>query len=119
MTATLSLPWPAPALWQNRPTHFMARSRAVKKHKHWAHNAAQAAGLKGKADPHARLVFAFHPDPKSRADLQNMPATAKAYIDGIAECMGVDDRHFRCAFPEQWGERRKGGEVIITVETNA
>lgn len=113
---TITLPWPAPGLWQNRPTHWATKARSVRKAKHDAHNMAQAAGLKGKTDPQARLVFAFHPDPRSRADLQNMPATMKAYIDGIADCMGVDDRHFRCAFPETWGERRKGGEVVIIVE---
>jgi hypothetical protein len=49
--------------------------------------------------------------------MQNMPATMKAQIDGIADAMGVDDRRFRCVWPEVFGARVKGGAVLVTVET--
>lgn len=66
--------------------------------------------------PRARLSFAFHPAPRSRPDLQNMPATMKAYIDGIADAMGCDDRHFTPIWPETFAPRVKNGAVIITIQ---
>ena len=50
-----------------------------------------------------RLTFEFHPPPRSRPDCQNLPATQKAAIDGIADALGMDDRLFLCRFPERLG----------------
>lgn len=66
--------------------------------------------------PDAILRFEFYPPPMSRPDIQNMPATMKAYIDGIADAMGCDDRHFQPMFPTEFCERRRGGAVVIEVE---
>lgn len=112
---TLQLPWPSRPLWQNARTHWSARARATRKHRHWAKMAALAAGPVPPL-PNARLSFAFHPPLQSRPDLQNMPATMKAYIDGLADAMGCDDRGFVPVWPEAFGPRVKLGAVFITIK---
>lgn len=114
MTFILTLPWPAPELWANRGPHWAAKSKAVAKHRQWAKFEAMRAGI-NRPMPRARLSFTFHAPPRSRPDLQNMPATMKAYIDGIADAMGCDDRHFIPVWPEAFGARVKLGQIIITV----
>lgn len=113
MAYTITLPWPAEELWANRRPHWSARHRETVKHRRWAKDAAKAARVP--QAPRARLAFAFHPPPRSRPDLQNMPATMKAYIDGIADAMGCDDRHFIPVWPEAFATRVKLGQIIITV----
>jgi crossover junction endodeoxyribonuclease RusA len=115
---TIRLPWPARPLWQNARPHWSAKARATKKARHWAQLAAMEAGITAPI-PSARLVFAFHPPPKSRPDLANVPATTKAYIDGIADAMGCDDRGFVPVWPEAFGPRVKLGAVVITIDGGA
>lgn len=117
---TLRLSWPAPALWQNRRTHWSQRSRATSVARYEAWGAAVEAGMSGiawrsLAWQTPTLVFAFHPPDGRRRDLQNMPATQKATIDGIAQAMGCDDAGFRCVWPSEWAERVKGGAVVVEV----
>jgi crossover junction endodeoxyribonuclease RusA len=113
--ALLRLSWPASPLWQNRPYHWRRKAEAVANYKReaWATALAQSIGRIQTTTP--RLVFSFHPPDNRRRDLQNMPATQKAAIDGIALAMGCDDHGFRCVWPEAFGEPVKGGCVMIEV----
>jgi len=111
----LRLSWPASALWQNRPVHWAQRARAVKAAKQEAWGEALRHGVQRFETDRPRLVFAFHPPDARRRDLQNMPATQKAAIDGIAQAMGCDDAKFRCVWPETWGEPVKDGAVLVEV----
>lgn len=110
----IRLPWPSEPLWQNRRVHWSKRSKATKIARHYAAMAAREAGVPYLPD--AMLEFSFYPPPMSRPDLQNMPATMKAYIDGIADAMKVDDRKFNCVWPSKFGERTKGGAVLVHVK---
>jgi crossover junction endodeoxyribonuclease RusA len=117
MSATeylIRLPWPAPALWRNRRVHWGDRAKAVKKARAEARLMAQNSGLRSPI-PEAVLEFHFSPPPQSRPDLQNMPDTVKAYIDGIADAMGCDDRGFQPRWPDQFSDRVKGGAVLVHV----
>lgn len=110
----LRLSWPAKPLWQNRRYHWSAVSRvkAAQRREAWAlthhHLVARV--------PDAVIEFAFHPPPRSRPDAQNLPATVKGAIDGIADAMGCDDKGFRCVFPRSVGEPVKGGCVLVTIK---
>lgn len=110
----IRLDWPTPALWQNRRAHWSQRSREVAAARKAAWSLANQQRVTRM--PNAVLEFTFHPPPKSRPDLQNMPATQKAAIDGIADAMGCDDRGFRCVWPMGFGERVKGGSVLVHVK---
>lgn len=113
----IRLSWPSKPLWQNSRCHWAKRARAVAAHKHEAWALAREAAVAKM--PNARLEISFHPPDRRRRDIQNMPATMKAAIDGIADAMGCDDKDFRPAWPETFSEVVKGGCAIIRISGDA
>jgi len=73
-----------------------------------------AAGI-----PPAAGIYSFtveyRPPPRSRPDDDGVIGACKAYRDGIAQALGVDDGCFRLSAPVR-GPRAKHGAIIITVE---
>lgn len=95
----LALPYPEKALWPNGRPHFMTKAREVKKHREWASWATiQARGEeKPVFSPEQRfaITITVHPKPRGPVpDADNVTAAAKAYLDGIAPQLGVNDRQF-------------------------
>lgn len=113
--ALLRLAWPERALWQNSRMHWADRAKAVKTARKAAWAVAREQNVRRVGTDSPRLIFTFHPPDARRRDLQNMPATMKPAIDGIADAMGCDDEKFRCVWPETWGEPVKGGCVMVEV----
>ena len=64
--------------------------------------------------PKARVLFEYYP-PHRRYDIHNIPSSLKAYIDGIADAMGCDDRGFDVDYPTQWAGVSKPGKIVIHV----
>lgn len=92
------LPFPDKILWPNGRGHHMAKHRAFQKHKQWAFAAAKAAlprGFKHNGEP-IRLRYIVTPKGATRTaiDRDNAVAAMKAYQDGIALAVGVDDGTF-------------------------
>lgn len=98
----IRLSWPSQPLWENRPSHWTKKAKAKKAYRKeaWAKALEQSIGRLNTTIP--RLYFSFHPPDRRRRDLQNMPATQKASIDGIADAMGCDDEGFQCIWPLTW-----------------
>jgi len=115
--ALIRLDWPAPALFQNKRTHWAAQARAVAAAKEAAFFLAREQRVQDLNTSTPVLRFQFHPRTgRGRLpDLHNMPATQKAAIDGIAKAMGCDDAGFRCVWPDEWHEPVKGGAVLVEV----
>ena len=65
-------------------------------------------------DPNALIFVEYYP-PNRRMDVQNVHAMMKAYIDGIADAMGCDDRKFRVDFPNQYAGKDAPGKVVFRV----
>lgn len=62
------------------------------------------------------LSFDFCPPDRRKRDIQNMPATQKPYIDGIADALSIDDATFKVAWPEEFGTvADDGGSVLVVV----
>ncbi len=121
MSALIELPWPAKILWPNgRTRSFMARHREFQKHKNWAKLAALAA-----IPRHDRCLVlleqrlqwsaTFYPKTRHSIDDDNARASLKAYQDGIALALGVDDKFFN-APAIHFAEPVKNGKVVIVVE---
>lgn len=55
------------------------------------------------------------PPPKRNRDLDGLLSSCKAYFDGIADVIGIDDSRFQHQAPV-WGIPRKGGNVRIVLE---
>lgn len=112
----LRLSWPHKDLFQNRGAHWAAKARATSTQQAEAWALAKHHAVPDM--PNAILEFEWHPPKRGgrKPDPQNMPATVKAAIDGIALAMGCDDAGFRCRFPDHLSEPVKGGCVLITIK---
>ncbi len=59
--------------------------------------------------------YTFYPPDRRRRDQDNYSAAMKAYQDGVADALGVDDSCFQMAAPE-WGDVVRGGKVTLRLE---
>lgn len=111
----IELPWPDRVLSPNSRAHWATKSRTTAKHKHWAQNATLAwrgrdhRPIEGDIDV---LITAYPPDKRPR-DLDNVMASCKAYLDGIAHSLGVNDTRFRPRI--QWGEHSLNGKIVVSL----
>ena len=116
----IQLPFPAPILWPNGRGHHMARHKATKRHREWAMLATLADRTRPAVGPGDRvqLVITVYPKTRHRIDDDNARAAMKAYQDGIADALKVNDTRFaphRLTF----GEPVKGGKVVIGIEVTS
>ena len=88
----IALPWPDKALSPNSRTHWAAKAITVKAHRsdgYW--NAYIAGWGRWPKDVAPTVTITFQPPDNRRRDTDNMLASCKAYLDGIADALGVDD----------------------------
>ncbi len=113
LTFDLDLPWPSPKLSPNARQHWAAAAKAKKAYRARCRAIATAAGvgavLAGKTSLAVDLTF-FPPDRRGR-DMDNMLASMKSGLDGLADATGIDDRHWRLSF--EVGKPVKGGQVLV------
>jgi len=108
------LPFPPKVLWPNgRTLNHKFKAAAFKKAREQAAWAAKAANLRvGNSPIPVHLIV--KPKAKGAApDADNCVSACKAYFDGIAAAIGINDRHFAAPTVEIDGER--SGQFIITV----
>lgn len=112
----LVLPWPSKDLSPNGRVHWAKKSKATKAARHEAKILAAAAGWRQWSIPDGRLHLwiDFYPPTKRLPDDDNMLSRCKAYRDGIADLLGIDDKRF-VSHPWVKDESRKGGEVRIRI----
>jgi crossover junction endodeoxyribonuclease RusA len=112
----IELGWPAKALSPNARVHRMVKARAVKKARLEAEWAATIAG--GKQFKAERVIahITFHPPIQRgrKPDEDNLLASVKAQIDGIAKIIGVDDSKW--SFRLDRAESVPGGAVTVELE---
>jgi crossover junction endodeoxyribonuclease RusA len=119
VSASITIPMcPPRQCWPNWRGHWAAKVRTVALWREAAGWASKAAVL---ADPEAfawvsqapvigmDVVIAW-PKGQRRLDNDNAWASLKAMHDGIADALGIDDRHFR-----QGNLVQTHGEGIVTV----
>ena len=63
--------------------------------------------------PMREFKFTFHPPDKRKRDVDNVIASLKALIDGLADAWGIDDSEFLITYPRKFAEPVKGGKIII------
>lgn len=112
----VDLPWPAKKLHPNARPHRMEKARLTKKARADARSVASDAKLPRIEAGDINVTCIFSPPlPKRNRDLDNLVAACKAYFDGIADAIGIDDSHFQHQAPVL-GLPRKGGNVRIVLE---
>lgn len=121
MELKVELSWPSKILQPNTKTHWAKKHRAGQIHKHEAYYAATHAYLEWfnrlRIEPYfmpdspVDVHVVFYPPDNRRRDEDNMLASLKHQLDGIAEAIGVNDRWFRLS--HEVALRVKGGKVIV------
>lgn len=114
------LPFPPSSLSGHAKGHWRAKAAETKKHRQWAHDATLAAFWPARPDFPAtgdiRVRIQFVP-PDMRSDRANFPNRTKAYLDGIAQALGVNDKRFVPAY--EFLPAAAPGEVRVTLEAYA
>jgi crossover junction endodeoxyribonuclease RusA len=108
------LPFPAKVLWPNgRTLNHKFKAAAFRKAREQAAWAAKAANLRvGNSPIPVHLIV--KPKAKGPApDADNCVSACKAYFDGIAAAIGINDRHFAAPTVEIDGERT--GQFVICI----
>jgi len=108
------LPFPARVLWPNgRTLNHKFKAAAFKKAREQAAWAAKAANVRvGNSPIPVHLIV--KPKAKGPApDADNCVSACKAYFDGIAAAIGINDRHFAAPTVEIDGER--SGQFVICI----
>ncbi|HGM7334949.1 TPA: hypothetical protein ACKQCJ_001267 [Stenotrophomonas maltophilia] len=113
----LVLPWPSKDLSPNGRVHWSRKAKATKHARQTAVVLAHEAGWRALQLPAGKLHLwvSFHQAPgKALPDDDNMLGRFKAYRDGIAQVLGIDDKRF-ISHPLVSSERRPGGQVVVRI----
>ena len=113
----VTLPWPPAECSPNSRAHWANRYRAAKAYRHQGEILAKQAGAEPVPRNTRRLKvqYTFHPPRNGRYDDDNFIARMKPALDGICEAIWIDDSAASIQ-PVIWGDKRKPGEVVITLE---
>jgi crossover junction endodeoxyribonuclease RusA len=115
----LELGWPAKALSPNSREHFMTKWRYAKASKDTAFWATRAslghAELKHDGKTRIAVVITAYPPDERDRDSDNLLASCKACLDGIALALKVNDSFFDPRV--QWGEPVPNGKLVIEVRS--
>jgi crossover junction endodeoxyribonuclease RusA len=106
-----SLPWPPKILSPNARAHWAPRSRATKSYRVGARILAQHAARGADITIPLKIEFTFCPPDNRRRDQANLLGHMKAGIDGIADALVIDDRHFHVG--GSIGPATEGGDVRV------
>lgn len=106
------MPWPDKRLSPNarHDRRAVAGVRKVQRSTAWALT-KQAVQRFTTPQMFRHLNITFFPPDNRRRDLDNMLASIKSALDGVADALGVDDAEWSLTI--QKGEVRKGGAVEI------
>lgn len=110
---TITLPWPDKTLSSNARVHWSKRADATKAARNAAWSVSMQSPRIGK-HPDADLFIEYYPK-TYRGDVQNVPHMLKAYIDGIADAMGCDDKAFKVHYPPVWAGKSNPGTVVFRI----
>lgn len=113
----LVLPWPSKDLSPNARVHYRVKAAATKTARQLAVVLAFEAGWRNARLPEGRLhlwIDCYQAPGKKLPDDDNMIGRCKAYRDGIAQVLGIDDRRF-ISHPMVHEERRPGGQVVVRI----
>lgn len=123
----IELPWPDPILSPNKRPHWAQKNKAYQKDRLNAFSITPSATTLCKCEnesEHANacelkhnytIRVTFYPKSNRRMDLDNALASCKALFDGMCDKLGIDDSQL-CPITIDWGEKIKGGKVLVEIE---
>lgn len=109
----ISLPWPDKALRSNSRAHWGEKARKTAEARAFAKTVCLEAPRLERI-PDATIFIEYYP-PSRRGDIHNVPSSLKAYIDGVADAMGCDDKGFRVDYPTEWAGVSDPGRIVFRI----
>lgn len=94
MVARLILPWPPKELSPNARMHWGALAKAKKAFRARCARAAREQGARSIKADKLHLSLTFYAPTRRAYDLDNALARMKSGLDGLADVLGVDDKHW-------------------------
>lgn len=91
---TFTLPWPPSALSPNARQHWSQLSKAKKAYRNICAWTAKEQGARRIEAGRLHLTITFVPPNRRAHDLDNCLARMKSGLDGLADVLGVDDKHW-------------------------
>jgi crossover junction endodeoxyribonuclease RusA len=108
------LPYPPRELNPNSRTHWARKAKHTKACRTRAGWETKASGVKVDWDGKIDVHISFYPPDRRGRDQDGMLSSSKAYLDGIADALGVNDKRFQLHL--YVGEPVKGGKVVVRIE---
>ncbi|HMZ86789.1 MAG TPA: endonuclease [Giesbergeria sp.] len=93
-TLQLTLPWPPADLSPNSRGHWSKLARAKKAYRAACAWTAKEQGAQRIEAERLHVSLVFYPPSRRAFDLDNMLARMKSGLDGLADVLGVDDKHW-------------------------
>ena len=115
MNNRVLLTWPDRAAHPNERVHWSRKSKANKTMRRAAYYLGKQAGLYAPQEGPIHVSLTFFPPDKRKRDLDGCISNCKAYLDGIADAMGVDDNRFTLSAKIVDGQ--PGGCVVMEVRS--
>ena len=118
MQVSFYLPWPDKKMSPNARPHWAALARVKKAAKRDAYYLALEAGLEKITAEKVRAKYTYFPPTRHTYDRDNLVGRTKAFQDGVAMALGVDDGKWETTY-EIAGTVEKNGMVRIDLEWEA
>lgn len=112
----VTIPWPLKGLSPNARMHWAALARVKKEYRAACYVLAKQARMQAPSAGLIRIDLEFHQPSRRDYDRDNLIASMKAGLDGLADAMGVDDKRF-VIYPPVIAET-VGGFVKVKVSAN-
>lgn len=108
----IELPWPPKELSPNARIHWAKLAKSKKAYRQACAWAAKGQGAQPLAAEKLHLSLTFYAPTRRTYDLDNALARMKAGLDGLADVLGVDDKHWSLSIRR--GDTT-GGKVLVEV----
>lgn len=110
---SITLPWPPRELHPNARAHWAKKARHTKECRERAGWESKAAKVSVATEGQIGVCMVFCPPDKRNRDMDGCLSNCKAYLDGLADGLGVNDSRFKLSL--EWGPVVAGGQVRIFV----
>jgi crossover junction endodeoxyribonuclease RusA len=110
---SVTFPWPPSELSPNSRCHWARKAKAAKAYRRDCFYLAKEAGVTAPAEGPISLRIEFVPPDRSGRDIDNMLASIKSGLDGLAQALTVNDKRFTLALSVA---DSIGGMVKVSIE---
>lgn len=112
MALSVLLPWPPKELSPNARIHWTQLAKAKKAYRAACAWTAKEQGARRIDADKLHMALVFYPPSRRAYDLDNALARMKSGLDGLADVLGVDDRHWSLSIDRS---EQIGGYVKVHV----